>query len=319
MDKVCVDADGKVIDFFDPRASGGPRWCYTCKSWLAMMIAGGYYTAGDPTEDGDAAGNHPGYWLNYDANGRLVERINKQTCYDLDGVTYRVSNFPRMEERLIPCPTPSPTPVPTPTPSPTPVPTPTPSPGPTPTPGPGGCPALYQVGGSLLAPRDCGESCRKQGYLGYVVNYTATELCEEGKPGCVCDPARNRCERPKECQDPRGATVYITHGGFDQLGRFQPSGKFTNDLCDERSDNPFNCHHKPKADETGITEFRSCPWNDPLKWDHPACVANYVDVQKSGPKMVPRPKLIGDLSLRNSSDQLFNDPPARVYGRRIGR
>lgn len=132
---------------------------------------------------------------------------------------------------------------------------------------------MSQTGGSMLAPRDCGQACRRQGYLGYVVNYTATPLCVEGSPGCVCDPARNRCEVPKACQDPRGATTYLTL-----------PGKFTNDICDERSDNPFNCHHKPKADETGLTEFRSCPWHsDP---SDSRCVSKFIDIRPSGP--VPR-------------------------------
>lgn len=152
----------------------------------------------------------------------------------------------------------------------TPCPSPTPTPVPTPTPPPGGstCPPIYQVGGSMLQPRDCGEACRRQGYLGYVVNYTSTELVSARD--YPCPGGRQRCEMPVACQNPLGADIYISLPGH-----------FTNDICDARSDNPFNCHHKPKANETGVTTFTSCPKGAPPT--DPRCVSNRIDVRPDGP------------------------------------
>lgn len=245
--KVCVTSEGDVFPFDRTK-------CWTCSDWQGYMIRNGYFTAGDPKEDGDVAG-YPGYWLNYDPQGVLVGFISKKDCRDKAGNLR--TDFPRQEERIIACPSPSPTP----------------PPNPTPTPGPGGCPGLLKVGGMLLSAVDCGASCRRQGYLGVRVNVTATELCREGDPGCVCDPARNRCEMPRPCQNPRGATVYMTL-----------LGKFTDDLCDANSDNPFNCHHKPKADEAGVTTFKYCPAGAPP--NDPRCTTKCIDVREVGTREV---------------------------------
>lgn len=244
--KVCVRGDGSVFPF-------DRNECWTCADWQGYMIRNGYFTAGDPREDGDVAG-HPGYWINYDPQGVLVGFISKKDCKNKQGVLQ--VDFPRAEERPIPCPTPSPSPSPTATPSPL----------------PGGCPPISQVGGSMLAPRDCGANCRRQGYLGYVVNYTSTEL-RASTPENPCPGGRPRCEMPRECQNPLGADIFISLPGH-----------FTNDLCDARSDNPFNCHHKPLASETGVTEFRSCPKNTGP--GDARCVSNFIDIRPSGP--VPR-------------------------------
>jgi hypothetical protein len=226
------------------------------------MIRNGYFTAGDPKEDGDADGVHPGYWLNRNAQGVLVGLISKRDCKDANGRL--VVDWPRAEERVIPCPSPSPTPPP--------------PPGPTPTPRPGGGPALFQMGNSWLAPRDCGN-CRREGYLGYVVNRTATPLCDGRNDDCVCfdehGSRRNRCEIPKAQQDPRGADIWIRLPGVFGSG---PGGY---DICDARSENPYNCGHKPKVNETGRTEFRSCP-KDSGPGDG-RCVTRYVDVNPNGP------------------------------------
>lgn len=233
--------------------------CWTCADWQGYMIRNGYFTAGDPKEDGDVGGR-PGYWLNYDPQGVLVGVISKRDCTNGSGAL--VVDWPRAEERVVPCPTPQPTP------------SATPPPGPTPTPQ-AGCPALHQVGGMFLSAVSCGQQCIKQGYLGVRVNYTATETCREGDPGCVCDPARNRCEMPRPCQNPLGADIFLTL-----------EGQFTNDLCDANSDNPFNCHHKPKANETGVTLFTSAPKGaDPFD---PRNVTNCVDIQASGVRQLPR-------------------------------
>ena len=47
----------------------------------------------------------------------------------------------------------------------------------------------------------------------------------------------------------------------------------------------INCHHKPKANEVGVTEFKSCPWH--ASPDDPRCVINRVDVQPGGPRVLP--------------------------------
>jgi hypothetical protein len=129
-----------------------------------------------------------------------------------------------------------------------------------------------QMGGSMLAPRTCAPGCLKDGYLGYVVNWTATPLVD-GRTFVCYDGEGNRrarCEQPKSCQDPRGASIYITL-----------PGKFENDECDARSDNPYNCHHKPKSDETGVTTFTSCPHGAPPTDSR--CVSKKVDVRPDRP------------------------------------
>jgi hypothetical protein len=256
VQRVCVNVDGSTFPY-------APNACWDCTSWTGYMVRNGYFTAGDPKEDGDAAGR-PGFWLNYDPQQVLVGLIRKSDCAKVDprngNVTGVAIDPPYMEKRTVvtPCPSPSPSP----------------SPGPTPTPPPGGCPVVSQVGGSFLTARDCGQKCRDQGYLGYVVNVTSTELCQNGTPGCSCDPARNRCETPKTCQDPRGSTVYLSLPGH-----------FSHDLADERSDNPWNHQHKPKAAETGVTEFLHCPFHAP--WTDGRCTPKCMDIQKAGPREVP--------------------------------
>jgi hypothetical protein len=269
VQRVCVDAPDKTPREFpfierDPKNGGNPN-CWTWATWQGFMIRNGYYTAGDPTEDGDAGSppSAPGFWLNHDAQGVLVSLIRKS-----DGINvhpwHRTEHgtsvqFPYMEKRTVTnvCPSPSP------------------SPSASPTPGPGGCPGLFQVGGMFLTAIDCGKKCRDEGYLGVRVNYTATELCREGDPGCVCDPARNRCEMPKQCQNPLGSDIYLTLAGH-----------FTDDLCDANSDNPANCHHKPKANEAGVTLFISSPKRAGA-WD-PRATTNCVDVRENGTKQLQR-------------------------------
>lgn len=99
---------------------------------------------------------------------------------------------------------------------------------------------------------DCGEPCRRQGYLGIRINVHATPhsvapYCEH-MPGF---PLVQRCEQDRRCQDPRGVDFYITL-----------PGKFQNNLCDSRSSDPYWCHHKPKRDETGPTMFCAVPKGD---------------------------------------------------------
>lgn len=195
-------------------------------------------------------------------------------CTPVDDGTFR-------ECRPIPSPTPIPTTKPTPTPEPKPtpigppvtIPTPKPAPAPSPTPSPIACPPLLEVGGSMLQPRYCAPGCVKDGYLGYVVNWTGTPLISSDTG--LCAPGRNRCEMPKACQDPRGVYTWLYMPGVFGLG-----------ICDERSDNPFNCHHKPRANEVGVTYFVSCPWGvmppePPAR--HPLCTIQRVDVRPDRP------------------------------------
>lgn len=215
------------------------------------------FTPGDPAEDGDVSG-HPGTWISGSGN----QFVDKKTCFDQNGIL-RV-DMPRAEERTIGCPTSTPTPRATPT------------PGPTPTPGSGGCPPLLKVGGMFLTAVSCGQQCVNQGYLGWRVNYTSTELCREGDVGCVCDPARDRCEMPRACQNPEGADIRITLDGH-----------FENDLCDANSDNPFNCHHKPKANETGVTLFTSMP-KGATDFYGAQTVTNCVDIQQGNVRQLDK-------------------------------
>lgn len=240
--------------------------CWNVQTWTGYMVNHGYWTAGDPAEDGGDV------WLNTAVNGsfecyskRTVDRVS---CSDHSRVTTpNWQMFPPFVRTVTKaCPA-TPTPQPTPSASPT--------PGPTPTPGPGGCPPLLKVGGMFLSAVDCGN-CRRQGYLGWRVNYTSTELCREGDPGCVCDPARDRCEMPRSCQNPEGADIRITL-----------ASKFTNDLCDANSDNAFNCHHKPKADEAGITLFTSMPKGE-TDFYSSRTVTNCVEIQAGSVRQLDR-------------------------------
>lgn len=80
---------------------------------------------------------------------------------------------------------------------------------------------------------------------------------------------------PKTCQNPNGADIYLTLDGH-----------FTNDICDQNSDNFFNCHHKPKANEAGVTLFSSVPKGaDPFDQRG---VTNCVDVKEFGTKQLAK-------------------------------
>jgi hypothetical protein len=241
-----------------PGRGPGTDNCDTCASRRAYMLRD-YWTPANKV--GNRYVNYP---PGHEGDPAYAIYSNPVTCDEEreDGTVVHpfLSGYfgPACQRILIPCPNPSPSP----------------TPGPTPTPGPGGAPELIQMGGSFLTARDCGQKCKDQGYLGYVVNVTSTPLCKNGTPGCSCDPARNRCEFPKELQDSRGSTVYLSL-----------PGKFSHDLADERSDNPYNHQHKPKADETGVTEFLHCVYHEP--WTDGRCTPKCMDIQKSGPREVP--------------------------------
>jgi hypothetical protein len=129
-DRVCVSVGGAITAF-------DRKTCWTCPDWLAYMMRdrpsdalGGaiepgsaQFTPGDPREDGDASGTHPGRWLNFDPQGNLVGTVDKKNCTNANGAL--VVDWPRAEVREhttcapgVPCPGPTPSPGPTPTPPP---------------------------------------------------------------------------------------------------------------------------------------------------------------------------------------------------------
>lgn len=236
--------------------------CWDHASWEGYMVRNGYWTAGDPSEDGGSV------WLNGNecTSKATHDRVRCDDKVTVISPAWRAYP-PYVRRALRPCSKPTFFDLV--------CATPTPPPGPTPTPGSPGCPSLLKVGGMFLTAVSCGN-CTKQGYLGWRVNYTSTELCREGDPGCVCDPVRNRCEMPHQCQNPLGADIRITL-----------AGKFENDLCDANSDNPFNCHHKPRADEEGVTLFTSMP-KGATDYYGPQTVTNCVDIRKSGVRQLDK-------------------------------
>lgn len=176
-------------------------------------------------------------------------------------------------------------------PSPSPTPNPSPVPSPTvgnnfPPPPQGTCNAQYfgkvsRVGINILTARDCGEKCKRDGYLGYVMNFSATPKSKP--PYCGHQPERLECEQWTPCQEgindlenaSAGPGIFITM-----------PGKFTNDVCDKRSDNTFNCHHKPKANETGLLTVTACPRG--IFPGDPRCSSRTFDVQAEGYREVAK-------------------------------
>jgi hypothetical protein len=157
-------------------------------------------------------------------------------------------------------------PVPTPTP---PVPTPTPKPPtPTPTPPPDGCAfgaeSLHRVGISLHNIRPTSGQAIKQGYLGKVYVMNATP--KSRPPYCPHQPDRVECEQLTCAQDKRGVTIYMSL-----------PGRWTNELCDPQSDNPYLCHHKPLKTEMGKTTFTACPYGAPP--NDARCSSTVVDIR----------------------------------------
>lgn len=212
-----------------------------------------------------------------------------RSCADLEGnkvdcatgaVIYRWEERWWIANGCTACPAPGPSPMPTPGPSPTPA----------PTPGPGGCPPLLEMGGSMLAPRSCAPGCQRDGFLGYVVNYTATPL-RAATPENPCPPgsggqSRLRCEMPSECQDPRGAWISMQHPAFTDDDRCEVTATGLWCDCDARSDNPYNCHHKPHPNEMGVTTFASCPYG--VRPPDPRCVLKQIEIREDKPVAVGR-------------------------------
>ena len=185
-----------------------------------------------------------------------------------------------------PIPIPRPSPSPSPAPSPSPLPSPLPSPAPYPSPG-YQCVIVdgnYPVPPGTSCPSPCFDSSlawtgiastgrapvNPQGgiYLGWRYNFSATP---HSKPPFCGHAPGIRCEQWKPlgggCQDPEGPDFYMTL-----------PGKWKNEPCDKQSTNPWNCHHKPKADETGPTTVCAVPRGAAPTDPRGRCVT--VDVQK---------------------------------------
>jgi hypothetical protein len=257
--RICVDNDNRFLGFFDPKATSGPTACWTCKDWLSYMIRGGYFTAGDPKEDGDVGG-HPGYWLNYDPQGVLVGLIGKKDCKDPNGRL--VVDPPRMVERVMPCPQPTPTPGPSPSPS---VP---------PSPQPGvSCTPLSHVGVAFHA-----QHPAPNGPLGYRWIFSATP--KSRKP--FCPDKRNECEQQAYQGDPVNDYDHVTWR-FDL--RFQcqdPDGPLWNqqephtgdswENTDVRQENAYMANLKPAV--RGLHRVRTCRRDAPTVCEITEKVAN---------------------------------------------
>lgn len=189
-------------------------------------VGSAQYTPGDPREDGDANG-HPGFWTNFDAQGVLVQLVNKRDCTNPNGVLQ--VDMPRAEERVVPCPSPTPSPLPTPT------------PGPTPSPGGVDNTKLLRFGSEYFQCRVTGQQRTRIG-----VNNT---------PRVAQFPGDQRgWEQPREYQDPRGPDCTQSRTG---------PGAWSNELMENTSTNPYFCHTS-LADEDAGREytFRACPRSD---------------------------------------------------------
>jgi hypothetical protein len=124
---MCVtEPGGQIIAPFNPKAQSGPGACNTCATYTSYMTRYGYWTPGDPLEDGDVGG-HPGMWINMEG-ARLAGLTRKSDCAKVSpgngaaGLPCSACDPPVMEERLTACPTPHPTPSATPPAGPTPTP-----------------------------------------------------------------------------------------------------------------------------------------------------------------------------------------------------
>lgn len=165
----------------------------------------------------------------------------------------------------------TPTPAP-PRPSPTPPPPPVPVPVPTPDPAPGerfnfplprsvdSCTPEYtsipvRVGIVTLGEgRPCSGDCRKDGYLGRIINVSATP--HDVPPRCGHRPEQNKCEQWPGCQYGHDDLSNSSKGPVIVMKNAAWGDRW--ELVDKRSDNTYNAHHKPKQGETGLTTFKAC-------------------------------------------------------------
>lgn len=173
-------------------------------------------------------------------NDGFQSAICVKRCTEIDQCDCWGISKETAELEYVTCPTPSPTPTPTPEPSVTPTPIPSITPTPTPLPDPAACPynvdTLAWTGIAELSRRPCSGNCQKDGYLGYVINFSGTP--HSVRPYCPNDQIK--CEQDKRCQNESGLDIYMMLPGI-----------FDWSICNPRSDNPYNCSHKPKKHETG--------------------------------------------------------------------
>jgi hypothetical protein len=118
----------------------------------------------------------------------------------------------------------------------------------------------------MLTTRPCSGNCKKDGYLGYIINMSATP---KDRPPRCWTTGRLECEQWKGCQDPAGVEF-----------RMSLAGGWQNEECDRRSDNPYNCHHKPRVEDQGVTTFETCKRGDPP--GSPSCSTTTVHVGPNG-------------------------------------
>jgi hypothetical protein len=225
--------------------------CNNCASYTSYMERYGYWTRGDPTEDGDAAGaGHPGMWLNFNGPGNLAGMTRKSDCAKVNisngaaGTPCSACDPPIVTEIIRPCPSPTPSPFPTPTPG--------PSPSPTPGPGcqiPSSCPALTRWGVSPNPHiQDQHANTVSAPVVGGTVHWDSTPRFGGGSNGgqpcndehhVPCTSTVPGCGHVwRQCEDPRGpnwsvdgpATIKHTDGFGIQV-RVTGTGKITVQAC----------------------------------------------------------------------------------------
>jgi hypothetical protein len=247
VQRVCVNVDGSTSPYT-------PDACWTWESYQGFMIRNGYYTAGDPLEDGDVSRpQRPGHWLNHDAQQVLVELIRKSDGMRINpnnGAEKGTSiNPPYMEKRVVVTPCPSPTPGPS------------PSPGPSPTPGTGGggatCTPLAHVGVALHNTVPAKNGPRKIAW-----RFSATP--KSVKP--FCPEHRNECEQQAYQGDPVGnyeAVVWRFDLRFDcqdkrgpVWNQQEPHTGSNWENTDVNSENPYLANLKPAV--PGLHTVRTC-------------------------------------------------------------
>lgn len=128
--------------------------------------------------------------------------------------------------------------------------------------------SLQWYGGKFLAPA-VDVSTQGGVYLGKRYNFDFTP--HSNKPFCGwkdTQPDANKCEQYPGCQDDDGPEITMSLDGGWQ-----------NEKCDKNSGNNYQCHHKPKANETGRTVLKAWHKSWPRKWDDPRAATVVVEVR----------------------------------------
>ena len=151
------------------------------------------------------------------------------------------------------------------------------------------------MGVTMLTTRPCSGNCKKDGYLGYIINMSGTP---KDRPPRCWTTGRNECEQWKGCQDPAGIEF-----------RMSLAGGWQNEECDRRSDNPYNCHHKPRVEDVGLTRFETCVKGSAP--GGPTCSITYVDVRPDGASEQRAPRIQGLLSTMSSARKPSKRKPTK--------